>query len=253
MAALLEVSGLTMRFGGVTALAGVDLAVGEGELVGLIGPNGAGKSTLFDCLTRRCAPQEGRVLLAGEDLARLPAHGVAGHGVGRTFQNTALFPGLSVRENVMAGAHRHGRAGFWAAALGLAAGEERRLRGAADALLARFGLDEYADHPPEALPYGTTKLVEIARALASGPRLLLLDEPAGGLAPAEVPAFAGLIRRLHAERRLTIVVVEHHLDFVLSLCRRIVCLERGHKIADGPAEAVRRDPAVVAAFLGTGR
>ncbi|MFI7419896.1 ABC transporter ATP-binding protein [Nonomuraea sp. NPDC049684] len=253
MAALLEVGGLTVRFGGVTALSGIDLAVGEGELVGLIGPNGAGKSTLFDCLTRRCEPAEGRMLLGGEDLARLPPHLVAARGVARTFQGPALFPGLSVRENVMTGAHRHGRAGFWAAALGRAAAEERRLRATADELLARFGLTGHADHPAAGLPYGPAKLVEVARALAAGPRLLLLDEPVSGLAPGEVPAFAQLIRQLHRERGITVVVVEHHMDFVLDLCRRIVCFELGRKIADGPAEAVRRDPAVVAACLGVVR
>jgi ABC-type branched-subunit amino acid transport system ATPase component len=253
VAALLEVGGLTVRFGGVAALSGIDLAVREGELLGVIGPNGAGKSTLFDCLTRRCGPQEGSIRLGGEDLTRLPAHLVADRGIARTFQNTALFPGLSVRENVMTGAHRHGRAGFWAAALGRASGEERRLRAVADALLDRFGLAEHADHPAGGLPYGLTKLVEIARALASGPRLLLLDEPASGLAPGEVPALAGLIGQLHRERGVTIIVVEHHMEFVLALCRRIVCLELGRKIADGPAGAVRQDPAVIAARLGVVR
>ncbi|WP_084960306.1 ABC transporter ATP-binding protein [Thermoactinospora rubra] len=250
MAALLEVDRLTMRFGGVTALSGVGLAVREGELVGLIGPNGAGKSTLFDCLTRRCTPQEGSMRLDGEDLAGLPAHQVAHRGVARTFQNTGLFPGLSVRENVMAGAHRHGRAGFWSAALGRAAAEERRLRGVADELLDRFGLAAYADHPAAGVPYGMAKRIEIARALAARPRLLLLDEPAGGLAPGEVPAFADLIGRIHRERGIAIIVVEHHMEFVLALCGRIVCFERGRKIADGPAAAVRHDPAVVAACLG---
>ncbi|GAA4083906.1 ABC transporter ATP-binding protein [Nonomuraea soli] len=253
LGALLEVRGLTMRFGGLTALAGVDLDVGEGELVGLIGPNGAGKSTLLDCLTRRCSPQEGSMRLGGQELGGLPPHQVAGYGIARTFQNAALFPGLSVRENVMVGAHRHGRAGFWGAALGRTAAEERGLGEQADALLETFGLSAYADHPPTALPYGLTKRIEIARALAAGPRLLLLDEPAGGLAPGEVPAFAQLIARLHRERGLTIIVVEHHMEFVLALCRRIVCLELGHKIADGPAQAVRNDPAVISACLGVVR
>ncbi|NUP01779.1 MAG: ABC transporter ATP-binding protein [Nonomuraea sp.] len=253
MSALLEVGRLTVRFGGVTALSGIDLTVREGELVGLIGPNGAGKSTLFDCLTRQRAPQEGRLRLDGQDLAGLRAHQVAGLGVARTFQGTALFPSLSVRENVMTGAHRHGRAGFWATAFGRAAAEERLLRETADELLARFGLTAHADHPAAGLPYGLTKWVEVARALASGPRLLLLDEPASGLAPGDVPAFAALIRQLHRERGITIIVVEHHMDFVLELCHRIVCFELGRKIADGPAWAVRRDPAVMAACLGVVR
>ncbi|MEV4170679.1 ABC transporter ATP-binding protein [Nonomuraea sp. NPDC049709] len=250
MAALLEVGRLTVRFGGVSALSDIDLAVREGELVGLIGPNGAGKSTLFDCLTRRCEPQEGSLRLGGEEVTRLPAHLVAGRGIARTFQNTALFPSLSVRENVMTGAHRHGRAGFWAAALGRAVAEEHRMGAAADVLLDRFDLTRYADHPAGGLPYGVTKRVEIARALAGGPRLLLLDEPASGLAPGEVPALADLIRQIHYERGVTIIVVEHHMDFVLALCRRIVCFELGRKIADGPAGSVRQDPAVISACKG---
>ncbi|MEV0586682.1 ATP-binding cassette domain-containing protein [Nonomuraea sp. NPDC050310] len=251
MDALLEIGRLSMRFGGVSALSEIDLVVREGELVGLIGPNGAGKSTLFDCLTRRCTPQEGFMRLAGQDLARVAPHQVAACGIARTFQTTVVFPGLSVRENVLAGAHRHGRAGFWAAAAGRAGAEERRLRQDADELLERFGLAGYADHPAAGLPYGIGKRLEIARALAARPRLLLLDEPAGGLAPGEVPAFAQLIARLHHERGITIVLVEHHLEFVLALCRRMVCFELGRKIADGPAQVVRRDPAVVAACLGT--
>ncbi len=248
MVPMLEIGRLTVRFGGVTALDAVGLVAGPGEVVGLIGPNGAGKSTLFDCVTRRRDPDDGVIRVAGQDVLARPPHAVAGSGVARTFQHPAVFPGLSVRENVMTGAHRFGAEGFWRAAF--ARDGERRLRAHADRVLDRFGLLGLGDHPAAGLPYGVLKRVEIARAVAAEPRLLLLDEPAGGLGPEEALALSGLIRDLHRATGLTVVVVEHHMEFVLGLCGRIVCLDLGHKIADGPTHVVRRDPAVIAACLG---
>ncbi|WP_066375202.1 ABC transporter ATP-binding protein [Herbidospora mongoliensis] len=245
---MLEIGRLTVRFGGVTALDAVGLVAGQGELVGLIGPNGAGKSTLFDCVTRRRDPDDGVVRVGGQDVLTLAPHLVAGCGIARTFQQPTVFPRLSVRENVMTGAHRFGAAGFWRAAF--AWDWERRLRERADDVLDMFGLLDVGDHPAAGLPFGVLKRVEIARAVAAEPRLLLLDEPAGGLSPEEALSLMALVRALHRTTGMTVIVVEHHMEFVLGLCERIVCLDLGHKIADGPTYVVRRDPAVIAACLG---
>jgi branched-chain amino acid transport system ATP-binding protein len=249
---MLEVIDLSVRFGGVQALRDVNLMVPEGGVCALIGPNGAGKTTLFNVISRVYEPASGKVLFGGHDLLGRARHEIIRLGIARTFQNLALWPTLSVRENVMLGAHITGTAGVLRAALRWRTkSEELRLTGAANAVMSRVGIYNVADRPATGLPFGTLKRVELARALMADPRLLLLDEPAGGLTHAEVDALAELIRNLADDSGLTVLLVEHHMGMVMRLAQQVAVLESGTVIATGPPDEVRADPQVIAAYLGS--
>ena len=237
--ALLEVRNVTRRFGGIVALDDVSLDVEAGQIAGLIGPNGAGKTTVFNVITRVYRPDAGQVIFDGENLLRTPPHKIVKSGVARTFQNVELFQGMSVLDNVLVGTH---------AATGWLA--ERAARRQAREALDEVGAAEVAHRPAAGLPFGTLKRVELARALVARPRLLLLDEPAGGLNHEEVEALGELIRRIRKEHGLTILLVEHHMSLVMSVSEQVHVLDFGRTIAAGAPQEVQRNPAVIEAYLG---
>jgi branched-chain amino acid transport system ATP-binding protein len=249
---LLHVQDISVRFGGIVALDGLSFDIDEGQICGLIGPNGAGKTTMFNVVSRIYQPSSGQLIYRGENLLDVPAHGIARRGIARTFQNLALFPTMTLLENVMVGAHARGHVGFARAVFRIgAARENRETREHAGELLTQLGLGPLMFRPAAGLPFGTLKRLEIARALAARPDFLLMDEPASGLTHGEVDELGETIVHIRDRFGLTVLLVEHHMSMVMSISDKVVAMEFGRKIAEGTPAEVQADDAVITAYLGT--
>ncbi|ANQ75881.1 MULTISPECIES: ABC transporter ATP-binding protein [Rhodococcus] len=247
----LIIDDVSMHFGGIKALDGLSFTIGSGQICGLIGPNGAGKTTLFNCVSRIYQPSSGSIRMDGEELLSVPAHKIAGHGVARTFQNLGLFPSLTFLENTMAGAYSCGRGGYVRSLLRFGEDKaEKQLRSESFELLERLDLADLAFLPAADQPFGTLKRLELARALAAKPKLLLLDEPAGGLTHSEVDELSSTILRVRDEFDLSILLVEHHMAMVMGISDLVVAMNFGKKIAEGKPTEVRSHPEVISAYLG---
>ena len=250
--ALLEVRDVTVRFGGITALDELSFEIDGGQICGLIGPNGAGKTTMFNVISRIYQPTSGQVIFDNVALLDLPPHSIAKYGIARTFQNLALFPSMTLLENVMVGSHSRGSVGFLRAILRLSPWrEERDTREFAYELLSQLDLARLAFRPAAGLPFGTLKRLEIARALAARPTFLLLDEPASGLTHSEVDELGETIKRIRDQFGLTVLLVEHHMQMVMGISDKVVAMDFGRKLAEGTPAEVSSNPVVIESYLGS--